>query len=77
MAASQPSRPPPQGDRLTLVGDVALGAANAPLIYLGDWLGWASLAGYVFFMVFPTMEKRRWTGQTDPDEAALYARTTG
>ncbi len=40
------------GSRRTLVGDVALGSGKAPYTYIGDVLGWASLAGYVFFMVF-------------------------
>ena len=37
------------GSRLTLVGDVPLGSGNTPFLYLGDWLGWISLAGYICF----------------------------
>ena len=49
----------PDGGRATLVGDVTLGSDNAPYTSLGDWLGWASLAGWVFFMVFQTVTQRR------------------
>jgi apolipoprotein N-acyltransferase len=42
----------PDGARVTLVGDVTLGSDNAPYTSLGDWLGWASLAAYVFFVAF-------------------------
>jgi len=49
----------PQGERVTLVGDVPLGAGNTPLVRLGDWLGWVSLGGYIFFIVFMEVEKRR------------------
>ncbi len=41
------------GSRLILVGDVTLGHDSAPYTRLGDILGWFSLAGYVFFMIFP------------------------
>jgi apolipoprotein N-acyltransferase len=47
------------GSRVTLVGDVPLGSSNTLYLYLGDWLGWISLAGYVFFVVFQTVEERR------------------
>lgn len=47
------------GSRAILVGDVRLGADNAPYTSLGDVLGWASLAGYVFFMFFPSVIERR------------------
>jgi apolipoprotein N-acyltransferase len=42
-----------------LVGDVPLGSSNTLYLHLGDWLGWISLAGYVFFVVFQTVETRR------------------
>jgi len=48
-----------EGERLTLVGDVSLGSGNTPFLYLGDWLGWISLAAYVFFMVFQIVTERR------------------
>ena len=47
------------GSRLTLVGDVPLGSGNTPFLYLGDWLGWIALAGYIFFVVFQIMTERR------------------
>ena len=40
------------GSRVTLVGDVSLGSGHAPYTSLGDVLGWASLFGFVGFMVF-------------------------
>lgn len=47
------------GSRLTLVGDVALGSGKAPYTFIGDVLGWAALAGYVFFMIFQGIIERR------------------
>lgn len=47
------------GSRATLVGDVSLGADNAPYTSLGDVLGWAALVGYVFFMFYPSVVERR------------------
>ena len=47
------------GSRLTLVGDVTLGADHAPYTSLGDILGWALLAGYVFFMFYPSVVEKR------------------
>ena len=47
------------GSRVTLVGDVTLGSDHAPYTSLGDILGWASLAGYVGFMVFQAVVERR------------------
>jgi len=39
----------PEGGEATLVADVPLGKANAPAIFLGDWIGWLCLAGLAFF----------------------------
>ena len=50
----------PDGEQVVLVGDVSLGSGNTPFQYLGDWLGWLSLAGWVFLVVFQTVEKRRY-----------------
>ena len=47
------------GSRATLVGDVTLGTGNALYTSLGDVLGWVSLAGFVFFMVFQSVVERR------------------
>ena len=49
----------PEPTRLTLVGDVPLGSGDAPVVLLGDWLGWITLAGFVFFMVLPSVTARR------------------
>ena len=49
----------PGGSRLTLVGDVALGAGNAPYTSVGDVLGWVSLAGFGFFLVFQAVVQGR------------------
>jgi apolipoprotein N-acyltransferase len=35
-----------------LVADVPLGRANAPLIWLGDWVGWLCVGGLVAFLIF-------------------------
>lgn len=34
-----------------LVADVPIGLADAPQIFLGDWIGWISLAGMAFFIL--------------------------
>ena len=49
----------PQGSRSTLVGDVALGSGGALYTSLGDVLGWVSLAGFIFFIVFQSVTQRR------------------
>ncbi|AFV12380.1 nitrilase/cyanide hydratase [Thermacetogenium phaeum DSM 12270] len=41
----------PVSEPATLVADVPLGTANAPAIFLGDWVGWLCLAGMIFFIV--------------------------
>jgi len=45
----------PEGERLTLVMDVPLGTGDAPLICMGDWLGWVCLTGYIFFVIFESI----------------------
>ena len=47
------------GSRAILIGDVTLGAGNAPYTSLGDALGWVSLVGFVFFIVFQMVVERR------------------
>ena len=42
-----------------LVHDVPLGSGNAPYTFLGDWLGWLSLAAYVFFVALQVVTERR------------------
>jgi apolipoprotein N-acyltransferase len=49
----------PDSGRAVLVTDVTLGSANSPHRFLGDWLGWVSLAGFALFIVFETLTNRR------------------
>ncbi|HOT90840.1 MAG TPA: nitrilase-related carbon-nitrogen hydrolase [Anaerolineae bacterium] len=39
----------PEGGAAILVTEAPLGTASAPAIFLGDWIGWLSLAGLAFF----------------------------
>jgi apolipoprotein N-acyltransferase len=55
----------PEGEAFALVADVPLGVANALYTALGDWVGWLSLAGLVFFVVFQEVVKRRAWETTD------------
>jgi apolipoprotein N-acyltransferase len=48
-----------EGEKTYLVMDVPLGNPNTPYLMLGDWLGWVSLAGYVYFMVFMSRVKKQ------------------
>ncbi|MBN1310127.1 MAG: hypothetical protein JXB30_01830 [Anaerolineae bacterium] len=48
-----------QGKHVVLVGDTMLGPDHAPYTSLGDVLGWASLAGYIFFVVFQIWKERQ------------------
>jgi apolipoprotein N-acyltransferase len=47
------------GSRVTLVGEATLGSGPTPYTSLGDILGWVSLAGLVFFMVFQSSVEKR------------------
>jgi apolipoprotein N-acyltransferase len=48
------------GEQAVLVGDVSLGSGDGTLFTtLGDWLGWLSLASWVFFVIFQMVEERR------------------
>ena len=40
-----------EGSQSTLVADVTVIQANPPQRYLGDWIGWLSMAGMVFFAI--------------------------
>ena len=42
-----------------VVASVPLGQANAPLIYLGDWVGWLCIAGVGGFIVLARLAGRR------------------
>ena len=48
-----------EDSQVTLVGDVPLGSGNTPTLYLGDWLGWISLAAYIFFTGLQITLQRR------------------
>ena len=58
------------GERLMLIDDVPLGTGNTLLVKVGDWLGWLSLAGLVFFWVFMEVEKRRHKQAQEKADAA-------
>jgi apolipoprotein N-acyltransferase len=46
------------GSKVVLVGDVSLGTGAGTLYTsLGDILGWATLVGLVFFLVYPSLQK--------------------
>lgn len=42
----------PAGANAVVVADVPLAQANSLYTHVGDWMGWVSLAGFVFFMIF-------------------------
>jgi apolipoprotein N-acyltransferase len=48
-----------QSTRQVLVGDVPLGSGRTVVNVLGDWLGWLSLAGFIFFMVFQSRTEKQ------------------
>lgn len=49
----------PTGEAAILVSRVPLGAGNTMYSRYGDWLGWLSLAGLVFFVFFMSASLRR------------------
>jgi apolipoprotein N-acyltransferase len=49
----------PDGSNDVVVADVTLASGTPLYATLGDWLGWVSLAGFVFFMVFQSIVERR------------------
>ena len=49
----------PKGKEAILVGSVNLGQATSPLFKLGDWFGWISLIGLVFFAIFSGITNKR------------------
>ena len=49
----------PEGSSTTLIADVPLGIGNTLYSKLGDWLGWLSLAGLVFFAIFMPITLRK------------------
>jgi apolipoprotein N-acyltransferase len=50
----------PAGDSAVVLADVTIGSGDPPLYTrLGDLLGWISLAGFIFFIVFQSLVERR------------------
>jgi apolipoprotein N-acyltransferase len=50
----------PEGSSKVVIADVTLGEGNTLYTRLGnDWLGYLSLAGFVFFIIFPSVVERR------------------
>jgi len=49
----------PNGAAFALVADVPLGTFTTLYSKLGDWLGWLSLGGLVFFIVLQEINKRQ------------------
>ncbi|MCS6847697.1 MAG: nitrilase-related carbon-nitrogen hydrolase [Anaerolineae bacterium] len=51
----------PGGDRegQVLVADAPLGTGDSLVVQLGDWMGWISLAGMAFFVVYDPITKMR------------------
>lgn len=53
----------PEGSTATIIADVPLGTTTTLYSNLGDWPGWLSLAGLVFFAVFMPLRARRAGGR--------------
>lgn len=49
----------PHGAQAVLVADVPLGSADAPLIRLGDWIGWLCIAAFTAFTIAGPISARR------------------
>ncbi|MBE9524657.1 MAG: carbon-nitrogen hydrolase family protein [Chloroflexi bacterium] len=49
----------PEGANEIVIADVTLSSGNSIYTLLGDWLGWISLAGFVFFMIFQNVVEKR------------------
>jgi apolipoprotein N-acyltransferase len=49
----------PDGAAFALVADVPLGTAGTLYSKLGDWVGWLSLAGFIFFTALQEITKRQ------------------
>lgn len=49
----------PDGAAFALVADVPLGTSPTFYTRAGDWLGWLSLVGFLFFMVLQEVSKRK------------------
>lgn len=49
----------PEGTNAVVIADVQPASRSAFYTGIGDWLGWVSLAGFVFFMVFQSIVESR------------------
>lgn len=49
----------PEGEAFALVADVPLGIGPTLYSRLGDWTGWLSLAGFIFFVILQEVDRRR------------------
>lgn len=54
----------PNGAAFALVANVPLGTSTTLYSKLGDWLGWLSLAGFVFFVILQKMNRRQQKAQS-------------
>ena len=52
----------PEGEQAVLVADVPLGSADAPVIRLGDWVGWLCVVGMVILAALDVVTARRVAG---------------
>jgi len=49
----------PKGGSELLVANIPLGTGSSPYHFLGDWLGWVSLGGFIFFNIFQMVIEKR------------------
>ncbi|MEN8174107.1 MAG: hypothetical protein ABFS03_14660, partial [Chloroflexota bacterium] len=50
----------PEGGSGVVIADVTLASGDATFYTkVGDWLGWVSLAGFIFFIVYQSMVEKR------------------
>ncbi len=54
----------PDGAAFALVADVPLGTSGTLYSKLGDWVGWLSLAGFIFFTALQEITKRQQQAQS-------------
>ena len=54
-----------EGGREVLLADVAIGQGFTLHPILGDWLGWVSLGGFIFFMVYQSRVEKRAKNQVE------------
>ena len=54
----------PDGAAFALVADVPLGTSGTLYSKLGDWVGWLSLAGFIFFTALQEITKRQQRAQS-------------